>query len=140
MRAIFNTTVAVYHGPGSDTPGVLITVVPCRFVEERRQTPITDPLVQRVGYVTMDEYVPNGPGVLGGPAVYVSAYGASDLLSIPAGNAKLYQVLFTELVVPLSGSPYARAHVRENPELGVLSQEDLYHVLQEDGHRLLVTD
>jgi len=140
MRAVFNNSAVVYSGLATPTPGVELAVVPCRYVPETRQTPITEPLIQRTGYVTLDEYSPNGPLVTGGTGTYVSDYGWSDLLAIPPGNAKLYQVLFTEVLVPYFGGPYVRSHVRTNPDLGILSQEDLGHLLQEDGGLLLVTE
>jgi len=139
MRAVFNTNVTVYAGLGTPTPGLELVTVPCRYVPETRQTPLTDPLIERTGYVTMDEYSPTGPLVTGGPGAYSSNYGWSDLLSIPPGNALLYQVLFTEVLVPYFGGPYVRAHVRRNPDLAILSQEDLGHLLQEDGSLILVT-
>ncbi len=139
MRADYNQTCDVITGPSSPIPGVVIFSCPCRFVAETKEIPLTDPLSDRVAYVTMDGGIPSGPDVIGGPVSYTSDFGFANLIAVPSGNVPVYQVLFVEVVVNIPGPFYARAHVRLRPDLAFLAQETLDYLLQEDTSLLVVT-
>jgi len=139
MRAISNTSCDVVAGPGSATPGAILFSGPCRLVEERHEFPLTVPLTDRVAYVTMDSGVPSGPGVTMVGETYTSDYSMSDRIAIPSGNVAVYEVLFTESMIPYGTPAYVRAHVRIVPDLAVLLQETLSPLLQEDSSLLLIT-
>lgn len=139
MRARFNTTCDIITGASSPIPGEVIFTCPCRFVPETKELPLTDPLSDRVAYVTMDGGIPVGPDVSGGPDMYISNYGYANVVSIPSGNIPVYQIMFTEVVLHIPGPLYYRAHVRVIPGLDFLGQETLEALTQEDGSLILVT-
>ncbi len=139
MRATYDTTCDVITGPSSPSPGVVIFSCPCRLVFEKKELILTDPLADRIAYITMDGGIPVGPNSIGGPAVYTVDYGYANIVSIPSGNLPVYQVLFTEVVLHIPSPLYYRAHVRVIPSLSLLAQETLDYLLQEDTSWLLVT-
>jgi len=139
MRAVYNSTCDFVSGPSTASPGVIRFSGLCRFVEERIQIPLTTPLDERLAYVTVDAGVPYGPNVLSIGEVYTVDYTYSDRVAIPSGMVPAYEVLFVELVTPVPGNAYYRAHVRLIPELSILLQEDMESILQEDGAVILLT-
>lgn len=139
MRAELNTTCDVVTGPSAAVPGVIVFSGPCRFVPETKEIPESQPLTERIAYVTFDTAVVLGPLVTGGPDLYNYDYSWSDIVAIPSGNIPIYQVLFVESVAPFGRPVYHRSHVRYSPGIPVLLQEDLFSLLQEDSSFILIT-
>ena len=113
MRGPFNNTVDLVYGPSGLIPGAVYATGPCRFVREDIEIPLLPPLTGRVAYVTLDFALPNQPGISGSFPVYSTDYDAADRIAIPSGESPQWLVLFVELVSPIGGVPYWRAHLHD---------------------------
>lgn len=111
-RAEFDTSVVVYHGPGTATPGVVKRIILARVVSCAKITITTLPFIQREYYLT---YI--GAELLAGdvalaPPVSTIDQSLADTVDVFSLGLLGYTVMFNERVVPGHGRvPYRRSHI-----------------------------
>lgn len=110
MRAAFNTTAAVFNGPGMVPPNVFRGNIPCRFVPMQKVLPLTGFWTILDGYVTYNSpLVTAGPSIVGGVSVGFNGTRSSRLLVASTGVT--YMVYWIERITPFFGPVYLRAYV-----------------------------
>lgn len=112
MRAPFNTTVDVYHGPGSTTPGALRGTCDARFVLADGITLIGLNAPNVFGWITLQDVTPIGswtPGAMGfKPSI-------GDQIAMPSGASPSLWVCWVEEIFWGPQPLYVRAIVAPLP-------------------------
>lgn len=118
MRAPFNTTVTLYDGPGTGTPGFpRIVAAPCRMVPDPRFKTLEPPENAVLWYLTLDAGVPFGPTTtdLGG-GIWQFDYTRADRADITLFAGAIWVILRVELCTPPNPDPtYFRCHLIPDP-------------------------
>lgn len=108
MRGKFNTTVDVYKGPGSGSPGMFVGTFPCKLVRE--DAIATDGLGAPIisWYLTIDAYLPIGSWSFPSFGLDTSL---ADRLAVPSGVSPQFWVLYTDVVRWHALTPYYRSYL-----------------------------
>lgn len=136
MRGPFNTTVDVFCGPGSPTPGVLRGTFNCRLVPADGIFLVGVNSPPRWGWVTLEGLMPTG--CFSAPELAMDQT-LADLIAIPSGTTPQWYVLFSEEVFWRSQRIYWRANLVLLPHahFDAIIQEDGFYILQENGNYIL---
>lgn len=111
MRGKFNTTVDVFKGPGTGSPGEYVGTFPCRLVREDAIETVGAGSPRIPFYLTIDAYSPAGSWTVGSFGLDPSL---ADQIAIPSGTSVRFWVLYTDEIVWHSPS-YFRAYLVELP-------------------------